>query len=159
MQSAKVTCKDWLSVANEYKDDPAALIFLDPPYFSSDNSTYGLYDETADATGMIADNTKIYIDILDFSRTSKAKVFMIINDNALLRHVYKDYASPPHEKTYGSTHVNSLNRRRKNKTMHMFVSNWGATSPLPPPSTPSLPFNPDSNGGGRGGAKSATLPS
>ena len=128
LKHATITCRDWRAVADEYKDDATALIFLDPPYFSSDNSTYRRY--TAD--GRFTDSTQIYLDLLDFLRTAKARVFMIINDTALLRHLYGEYASPPYEKAYSNT-VGAT--RQKNKTTHMFVSNfWGATSPLPPPS-------------------------
>lgn len=113
--NAKMSCGDWLEVVNMYKDDPDALIFLDPPYLDSENSTYNKYATKSDDK-TILDNTQIYIDILKLLQTAKCKVFMIVNSNALMKHLYEGYVKQEYSKTYQNT---------KKRATHLIVANFG----------------------------------
>jgi site-specific DNA-adenine methylase len=96
---AKITNRDWRRCIDRYKDDPRALIFLDPPYFSSFNATYINY-KTNDRTDM----TEMYVEILNYLKTARATIIMIINGCAILNHVYHDYIVKRYKKMYGSNH-------------------------------------------------------
>lgn len=85
-------CGNWLEYVNKYKDDPNTLIFLDPPYLSSFNSNYSSYkSKITDKNNILIDNTKLFIDILDLLKNSKAKIVFVINENAITKYIYKDY--------------------------------------------------------------------
>lgn len=86
---------EYFVMFQKYKDDASAFIYLDPPYLSSDNSYYFSYgsgkDKKVDQDKFIFNHTKVYIDILNFLKTGKCKVLMIINKNAIIEFIFKDY--------------------------------------------------------------------
>jgi site-specific DNA-adenine methylase len=103
-KSAEITNKDWLEIMNKYKDDPKAIVYLDPPYLDSYNSHYTRYKMTSiDDDKNIIDYTKTYADILDYLKTSKCKIVFSINSNALSEIVYKDFIKEKYDKIYGLT--------------------------------------------------------
>ena len=106
---SKITNTDYKEIINEYKDNENAFIYLDPPYVDSYNTGYvgyqkGHYDEES----KVIDNTKMYIDLLDIL-SCKCKVLFSINENAITKHIYKDFI----KKTYN--HRYSLGKIATNK--------------------------------------------
>jgi hypothetical protein len=55
-----------------YKDDEEAFLFLDLPYLYSDNSNYASQIRDTDMT-------QIVVDIIEFLKTCKCKVMLVIN--------------------------------------------------------------------------------
>ncbi len=114
---AQIICCDYLDIIKKYMHDEKAFIFLDPPYFSSFNTNYKAYgkNEEKDDESNIIDNTKMYIELLDIFKTSKAKLMMIINSNAITNFIYKDYIKSRYNKLYQIT---------KKKTEHLIIRNF-----------------------------------
>lgn len=110
----ELTNFDYNEIIEKYKDDPHVLIYLDPPYFDSFNSIYDGYNKIGvDEKRQVIDNTKMYIDILNFIKTSKCKIILSINDNAIIRHLFGEYVVHSTDKTYQVT---------KKKTKHLIVT-------------------------------------
>ena len=108
--------KDFKEILNKYKDNEEAFIFLDPPYFDSFNSYYITYNKDRKTKDkVIIDNTSIFIDILEFMKSCKCKVMLIINSNKILEHIYKDFIKGDYDKIYQIT---------KNKTKHLICTNY-----------------------------------
>ena len=90
---------DYTDIINEYKDDKYTLFYLDTPFFNSYNAGYTKYYKNLDEHNNIIDNTKIYIDIIELLKL-KSKVIVSINDNSLIRYIYKDYIFKDFKKIY-----------------------------------------------------------
>ena len=69
----------------------------------------------------IIDNTYIFGYILDYLRTAKCKIILVINHNSLLSELYKPFIKLIYNKTYSFSHT-SLDNKKK-KTKHMIVTN------------------------------------
>ena len=95
-----ITCEDWKETLNKYKDNENAFIYLDPPYLDSYNASYNQYQKSHDENAFIIDNTKIYIDILEYLKNAKCKILFSINKNAITEHIYKDYIKNQYLKRY-----------------------------------------------------------
>lgn len=81
------------------KNNTNAFVFIDPPYLSSDNTSYhGVI--TTDKDNRIVDNTVMFIDIMKFMSTAKCKVMLIINKNALNEYIFKDFIVGSYDKIY-----------------------------------------------------------
>lgn len=93
--------EDWRVIMDEYKDDPDAFIFLDPPYFNSFNMSY--YDYKAEQDKNIKDNSLMFIEMLTYLKTSKAKIMVIISETALTDYILKEFKKFSYPKTYGTT--------------------------------------------------------
>ena len=94
------------------------FMFLDPPYLSSFNAYYDGYvgyDCPDKDDKIISDNTKLFIDILDFIKVCKCKCMLIINKNAITSYLYKDFVVGEYDKMYQLT---------KKKTKHLIVCNY-----------------------------------
>jgi site-specific DNA-adenine methylase len=91
---------DFRKVMNLYKDTEKCFIFLDPPYFLSHNKNYH-GDGYVDNNGIVKDGTAFFIDILEYFKTSKAKLMMILNKSAIIEHIFKDFIKGEYLKTYG----------------------------------------------------------
>jgi len=96
----KYTNYDYMKIIELYKNNKSALIFLDPPYFSSFNSSYNGYYPSETENKIIIDNTEMYINILEALRTAKCKIMLIINSNHITRFIYKDYIRGSYGKRY-----------------------------------------------------------
>lgn len=115
-QKIKLTCDDYKKILEQYKDDENAFVYLDPPYFNSFNGHYTDFnDHKTNDDKMLCDNTIMYIDILNYLKTSKCKIFMIINKNAITDYIYKDYKKGEYDKLYQFV---------KNKTKHLIITNY-----------------------------------
>ena len=104
-----------------FKDDDAALIYLDPPYFNACNTFYGGI-VSVDSNMNILDNTYIFIYILNFLKEAKCKIIFVINHNSLLSELYKPYIKHIYNKTYAFSHTNLNNKKRR--TQHMIITNY-----------------------------------
>ena len=56
----------------------------------------------------IIDNTKIYIDILDFFKNSKCKILFSIDNNAITNYLYKDYIKQDYLKNCDTTKIRKM---------------------------------------------------
>ncbi len=102
--------EDYLKILEKYKNDESVLLFLDPPYIDSYNALYCGFTDTNHSYDI--DNTKMYVDIINFIKTCKCKVAMVINENALTRYLFNDYIIDSYEKVYQLT---------KKKSRHIIV--------------------------------------
>ena len=99
LQNIDIRCEDYKTIMDEYKENKDAFIFCDPPYLTSNNTKYkGLneYDENKN----IVDNTKIYIELLEYLKTSKCKIMILLNKNAIIDYIFKDYIKDHYHKIY-----------------------------------------------------------
>lgn len=103
---------DWREIMEIYKDDPEAFIFLDPPYFNSFNMAY--YDYKQDKEKEIKDNSLMFVEMLEYLKTAKAKIMIILNEVAITDYILKDYKKHTYGKTYGGG----------NKTRHIIYTNF-----------------------------------
>lgn len=85
----KVTNEDYKNIFKLYVNNKNAFIFLDPPYLDSNNLDYLTYAESG-GFGICVDNTKIYINILDFLKVAKCRVLLIINKLAIIELIFYD---------------------------------------------------------------------
>jgi site-specific DNA-adenine methylase len=106
---------DFKVIFERYRNDETAFIYLDPPYFNSCNKTYSGYENVANSDNVINDNTTIFIDILEFLKTCKCRVVMIINDNSINRYLYKDFIKFSYPKKYGLSRL---------ITNHLVIANY-----------------------------------
>lgn len=123
---SKITDLDYMEILEIYRDNKDALLYLDPPYFDSCNVTYSQYNKNNN-TNYVTDNTGIYINIINFMRSCKCYFIMIINDNAIMRYIFKDFIVMDYNKMYSQT---------KKKTKHIIISNIINKYNSTPPNTP-----------------------
>jgi site-specific DNA-adenine methylase len=113
---ATITCSDYTSIMEQYHDDPTACLYFDPPYLDSANTGYSGYEKRGG--GEILDNTKMYVDFVNFFDTCKCKFIMIINSNAMNRYLYAPHIEASYSKQYGTTIKGA-----KRSTSHLVISN------------------------------------
>lgn len=94
----KLFCGDYLDIFNKY-NDKQTLFYLDPPFFASYNSGYSKFYKNQDENKNVLDNTKIYIDMIELLK-SKSRTIISINNNSLIRYLYKDYIFKDFNKIY-----------------------------------------------------------
>ena len=127
--TTRITCQDFRAVLEEYRTNDKAVLYLDPPYMDSFNAGYTTYDPTggrsSDSTGLIIDNTSMYIDILRFMQSCRCAVIMIINGNSLMREVYSRFIVGEYKKAYVTTHITKSKEgakiQKKHHTTHLLV--------------------------------------
>jgi len=90
---------DFKTVLNALKDNESGFVFLDPPYLSSNNNDY--YGNISSNDNNINDNTGLFIDIMNFFKTAKCKVMLIINKNAINEYIMNGYIKHSYSKRYG----------------------------------------------------------
>lgn len=81
----------WQEVAAPYESDPTAVIYLDPPYFSSFNQTYYGCVKTTDDHGAVIDATQLYVDLKDLMERARAQIILSTNGLAIMRAIYTPY--------------------------------------------------------------------
>jgi hypothetical protein len=91
---------DYKIVFEKLKNDDKSFLFIDPPYFQSANKSYRGTDYV-DKDRNLIDNTKIYIDILQFMIGAKCKVMLIVNNSEIIKYLFKDYYKDCYNKRYG----------------------------------------------------------
>ena len=105
---------DFKEVFELLKNNEKAFVFLDPPYFQSNNKNYegsNKFDENKN----VIDNTNIYIDIFEFMKSCKCKVMLIVNKSKLIHYMYKEFYKNEYNKIYGGS---------KNKEILMIYCNY-----------------------------------
>lgn len=116
---------DYIEIMEKFKDDENALIYLDPPYFSSFNGAYSDYtnntSNVVDGIDIVKDNTFMYVYFVNFIKTCKCKVLMIINRCSILEYLYKPYIHKFYDKNYGTTKMNKDKVKYKTQTQHMII--------------------------------------
>jgi hypothetical protein len=128
-KKAEIHNKDYKEIMEKYKNDKNALLYLDPPYFNSDNSLYAGYNETQgqgdkDGYYIINDNTEIYPYIAEYLKKCKCKLILVINGNAVTKYIYKDFLKNEYVKKYNSSIVKKKGEKGYKKcTTHLIISN------------------------------------
>jgi len=107
--------EDWRTIMDSHKDDPNAFIFLDPPYFNSFNMAYSEYKGANNQDKTIKDNSLMFIEMLTYLKTAKAKVMIIISETALTDYILCEFKKLTYPKTYGVT---------GKKTNHIMYTNF-----------------------------------
>ena len=120
LTTANKTTDDWKVIMEKYKDNKNAFIYLDPPYLESYNANYCKYEKSIETDGTIIDNTKIYIDILNYLKNAKCKILFSINKNAITEHTYKDFINNTYNKKYSNTYTNN----NKKNTDILIITNF-----------------------------------
>ena len=106
LDTALITCDDYINIFEQYKNNEKAFIFLDPPYIFSNNSTYNMMD---------TDNTEMVPKIYEFMLTCKCKVLLIINDLEIIRYIFKNFVKGKYNKIY------LLGKKR---SRHLIICNY-----------------------------------
>ena len=121
-KNVKLSNLDYLKIFKKYKNNKDAFLYLDPPYLDSSNSSYYYTeinnDNEENKIVKIVDNSRIYVDILNFLKNCKCKVIMIINKNSLSNFLYGKYVINEYDKIY--SHIVSKNNVRK-MTKHIVI--------------------------------------
>lgn len=107
---------DFFPHLEKYKDNPRALVFLDPPYFLSSNDFY--------AAGL----TDAIFKLIKNSGTYKCKILFVINDHILTRSFVEALQIP-----FISTEVHYF--RSKKDANHIYFCN---APQLAPPTIPAV---------------------
>lgn len=97
----KICNKDGIEIYNEYRDNPKAVIFLDPPYIQSCNSFYN--NPTTNIYEYLYNN-----DI----EKEKAKIILCLENIWIIKLLFKDKKSIVYDKNYQMT---------KKKTEHIII--------------------------------------
>lgn len=94
---------DWYDVFKDYSNDEKALIIIDPPYLLSYNQYYKYF------------NTNIYEFFFNNNINQyKAKLILILENNWIIRLLFKDKKSFTYDKQYQPS---------KKQTSHIIISN------------------------------------
>lgn len=137
---ATITNEDWRSTVDRYKDDPRAIIFLDPPYFNSFNQEYyGLDRVKTHPDGRIIDGTALFLEMLDYLRTAAATIVVITNSCAIIDYIFAGFIRKRYVKAYSRcVKVNGAYVRKS--TDHILLVGGGVQpeAPQPTPKGPQL---------------------
>jgi len=102
----KYNLDDGLNIYKKYKDNIKAFIILDPPYIISCNIDY---ENQIDMKKNIYDY--LYFNKID---NEKAKIYLILEDNFIIRILFNDNIINSYDKKYAKT---------QKKTNHLLISN------------------------------------
>lgn len=100
LKDVNITNLDFQEVMEKFKNQKTAFLFVDPPYFGSDNSNYESHRIKTNDNNEIIDNTFMYVYLAEFLKKCKCKIMIVINDNAILRYLFKDYIKTTYNKIY-----------------------------------------------------------
>ena len=104
------TVADAMAKLEEFKDDPRALVFLDPPYFLSSNDFY--------AAGL----TDAFFKLIDNRKAYKCRIVFVINDHLLTRAFIQT-------RGISIVEVPVKYNRSKKETMHLYFTNVEPVAP------------------------------
>lgn len=108
-------------------DKKDTLFILDPPYLDSFNSYYQSYETNAgryQEDGEINDNTELFLDVKNLMGSIKGHMLLYINNNAIMKEVYKDYFKKEYKKKYSYTKKNQKKENMKSWTQHGIYANF-----------------------------------
>lgn len=100
LKDVSITNLDFQEVMEKFKNQKTAFLFVDPPYFGSDNTSYASHGIKMNDNNEIIDNTFMYVYLSEFIKKCKCKIMIVINDNAILRYLFKDYIKTTYNKIY-----------------------------------------------------------
>lgn len=126
LDTVKLFNIDFMEIMEKYKDDEKAFLYFDPPYLDSFNSFYVGYEKRdyeniKNLKLKCKDQTKMYIDIFNFLEECKCSVIMIINGNAINKHIFKKYTVETYLKSYSYTHKTKEFGFYKKQTEHIII--------------------------------------
>jgi site-specific DNA-adenine methylase len=104
---ANFKLSDYKNVMNRYKNDSQAFIFLDPPYLGF----VGLYDNE----NLANVNNDFYYYLLNFIKTCKCRIMVVLKQIPLIDIVFKDYIIHTYDKTYELS---------KKDVKHIIITNY-----------------------------------
>lgn len=137
---ATITHTDWRECVDAYKNDPRALIFLDPPYFNSFNQEYyGMDRVKTHPDGRILDGTALFLEMLEYLRTAAATIVVITNSCAIIDHIFEPFIRKRYGKAYSRcVKVGGVYVRKS--TDHILLVGGGVQpeAPTPAPKAPQL---------------------
>lgn len=110
-KKCSLTHHDYKQIFSKYKDDEHALLFIDPPYYDSKNEHYFFLDDMNDGK----DNTEIFVDVIDTLEHAKCKIIFVVNKNAIMTHLYKNFIKGQYTKIY---------QMKKKKVKHLVITNF-----------------------------------
>jgi hypothetical protein len=88
-----------ITIYNKYKTNKNALIFIDPPYISLNNSFYN--------SGGLTGNLNIYEYLANNKiDKEKAKIYLILENNWIIRLIFIKYIKEENDKIYQTTKKN-----------------------------------------------------
>ena len=123
---AEITLGDWRACVDQYKDDPRALIFLDPPYFNSFNQEYFGYGGLKyNEAGEIADITQLFVEMFRYLESSAATIVVITNSCAIFDYLFATFLECRYPKRYGSTVKNREGAYVQKSTHHLVLLGGG----------------------------------
>ena len=93
VKDAKITNEDFKVICEQYKADPSALLFLDPPYANCDNRFYSSSPTTKDVDD-------IFEYLAEFIPSAKCRVMLVVNNCLLTRVLFKGLIKHTYNKTY-----------------------------------------------------------
>lgn len=105
------------------KIDKKILIFHDPPYFNSSNTSY--FNEPISIGNKLIshpDATALYIHILN-QFEKKHDNILIINFTAVIHYIFKDYEKKQFEVIYQNSSKKKNKEYQKTKSVHVIYSN------------------------------------
>ena len=103
--SMTFTTEDYKVITDKYKDDKQAFLFIDPPYLLTDSSQYQNQKDLTD----------IVVHLIEYIKTCKCKVMIVINSSSINKYLFKDYIKTTYKRIYQHT---------KNKDELMVVTNY-----------------------------------
>lgn len=123
IEKATITNHDFKTVMENLNS--RTFVYFDPPYFDSSNKSYHVVNnnEIVDNVMEITDNTKYFIEILEFLQNSPSKILLVVNDNAIMRHIYKDFIKGTYEKIY-TRNIHRKGVVYKKKMNHLVICNF-----------------------------------
>ena len=95
-------------MCDQYRDDPTAFLFLDPPYVNSCNDFYT-------DSKCVDDVDKFYSYLLELVQKARCRVMLVVNNALLMRLLFKDHIKHTYGKTYEST---------KRQAEHLVITNY-----------------------------------
>lgn len=125
IQTANIvlSCMDYTSIMLKHSINVYALIFLDPPYFSSHNQQYFGRASSHGSDGEYLDATWMYCYFADLMESYlPAHLILIINSPEIIRRLYKKFINVGYRYAYGASAKRINGKFEKNKTTHIIVN-------------------------------------
>lgn len=97
-----ISCIDFRQVLDSYQNKPEALVFLDPPYYSSESSR-STYVECPGKKKC----KKMLEQIRDFLESCVCSVIMTLDDSVFTRDLFDKYIAGTYAKTYSKSNAHS----------------------------------------------------
>lgn len=114
-KSIDFTNSDYKIILDQYEHNKDAFLFIDPPYLDSHNTSYQNMKDKRSKEKYIIDNTEMFVVLSEYIKKCECKVMIILNNNAIIRHLFKDYVKQIYKKNYDISN---------SKTEHLIICNY-----------------------------------